>query len=133
MDFCFKQHGPQIAELWYRDDFYGRICRQFLAPPCLAYHFEKTAPGIPAPRVATSLPARVCLRPLASHRTFFIIFFLILAPYLLNYSPPLFHLTIFIIYCAYVAIKAGIEPYMPKTKQQEERDFFIPPDISFNE
>lgn len=127
------KHGPQIAEFWYRDDFYGRVARQFLAAPCLAYHFEKTAPGMPAPRVATALPPRVCLRPLAAHRTFYIIFFLIFVPYLMNYSFPLFHLSIFVAYCGYVAVKAGIEPYLPKTRLQEERDFFIPPDISFNE
>ncbi|XP_025835973.1 sphingomyelin phosphodiesterase 4 [Agrilus planipennis] len=56
-----------INRLYYDQSFVGRICREVVSPPITVYKYEKSNDGL-SPRIQESLPPRITLRPLASHK-----------------------------------------------------------------
>ncbi|XP_069964053.1 sphingomyelin phosphodiesterase 4 isoform X1 [Bactrocera oleae] len=99
-----EMFGNEIQALWCRSDFVGKLARQLLYPPMTQQWFDKSR-GV-SELCEERLPARICLRPLASYQVLGLITFAMLIGYSLWHA-PIFGLFIFILlFSIYITILA---------------------------
>lgn len=128
-----EMYGNNLNELYHRNDVWGGIARQLLAPPCVYHFFDKSNPGNFAPRVAVNLPPRVSLRPLASHQTLTYLFLLGLFAFIYDYPIIPFYIFILFLYMILIFSRALISPYLRRGNTPSSPEPFVPLDVSFNE
>ncbi|KAI8129032.1 Sphingomyelin phosphodiesterase 4 [Lucilia cuprina] len=72
------KYGPQLHTLWNRKDIVGKLSRQILYAPMIAQWFDKPRASCDVSGVSElceqQVPARLCLRFLASYRSLALIF-----------------------------------------------------------
>ncbi|XP_067637109.1 sphingomyelin phosphodiesterase 4 [Eurosta solidaginis] len=94
----------EIETLWCRSDFLGKLVRQLLYPPMTQQWFDKSR-GV-SELCEERLPARICLRPLASYKVLGLITLSMLLGYSLWHA-PIYGLFIFILlFSIYITILA---------------------------
>ncbi|XP_017468610.1 PREDICTED: sphingomyelin phosphodiesterase 4 isoform X1 [Rhagoletis zephyria] len=99
-----EMFGEEIETLWCRPDFVGKLARQLLYPPMTQQWFDKSR-GV-SELCEERLPARICLRPLASYKVLGLIILSMLLGYSLWHA-PIYGLLIFIlIFLLYITLLA---------------------------
>ncbi|CAD6991436.1 sphingomyelin phosphodiesterase 4 [Ceratitis capitata] len=94
----------EIQTLWCRADFIGKLARKLLYAPMTQQWFDKSR-GV-SELCEERLPARICLRPLASYQVLGLITFSMLVGYSLWHA-PIYGLLIFILlFFIYITILA---------------------------
>ena len=136
IDILYFQYKNELIKMWESQNFIGCVARQLLAPPCKYYYFDKSIPGNFAPRVCDELPARVCLRALASYQTLSYISLSGVLAYFYGYPMIPFYFFVFLLFVFFILVKAFVEWHSMgrrsnETNPQPESERFVPLDVSF--
>ncbi|XP_065354965.1 sphingomyelin phosphodiesterase 4 isoform X2 [Calliphora vicina] len=100
------KYGPQLQTLWTRSDIVGKLSRQILYAPMTAQWFDK--PRGVSELCEQQVPARLCLRFLASYRALALIFLALALGYIFWGSSTFGLTTLLLITIIYVFIMALI-------------------------
>ncbi|KAM7362658.1 sphingomyelin phosphodiesterase 4 isoform 2-T2 [Cochliomyia hominivorax] len=100
------KYGPQLQTLWNRTDIVGKLSRQILYAPMTAQWFDK--PRGVSELCEQQVPARLCLRFLASYRSLTLIFLALLIGYIFWGSSTIGLIILLLISLIYVFIMAVI-------------------------
>ncbi|XP_037949505.1 sphingomyelin phosphodiesterase 4 isoform X2 [Teleopsis dalmanni] len=99
-----NRYGDGIRRNYNRSDFYGKLLRQLVLPPMTAKWFDRPR-GIQE-LIEKPLPARVCLRPMASYRFLFVVFLSFVLGYIIWHAPSLGILCLLLLYVVYFLVLA---------------------------
>jgi len=120
-----EDFGPQICDLYYKQNFLGRLSRQILSPPMTIYKYDKSNPGA-SPRVPENLPPRISFRYFASQKFLFYLMIIVIFSKMFGYGYFTFVYVIFTMWFLYICLKA-----VCGTRQQQS-NFAAPTDNSMD-
>ncbi|XP_034252630.1 sphingomyelin phosphodiesterase 4 isoform X2 [Thrips palmi] len=105
-----EMYCSEMARLYHSDGVWGRVARQLLSAPMTVWRYDKRSPGSFSPRVGSSLPPRLSLRPLARHRNLAMLAVLYIVALICRAPPLLVLFSAIIFWAVLITVRALIEP-----------------------
>lgn len=124
------KYKDEMATLYYREDFFGRLCRQILCSPLVIKTYDKSVKTRFTPLVEHLLPPRLSLRYFAGMRFLSYISILAFVFWLRGYHPIVLILVAFCFWTLYVLVRAIFEPLTRSTDRQTPMQSMNVSDVS---